>query len=71
MIRDLDRVRRLGGRLFSRLRGLTKIFGRDEGPFEMRDDALPTQTLGDGHCLSSEETGGARQRAGFSQHINC
>ncbi len=71
MIRDLDRVRRLGSRLVLRLRGLTKIFGRDDGPFEIRDAALPTQTPGDGHCLSSEETDGATQRAGFSQHINC
>ena len=73
MFRDLDRGvwRRLGSRLISRLRGPMDNPGGDGGPFEKRDAPLPTQNLGGAYCLSGDEDVGARQRAAFSQHINC
>jgi hypothetical protein len=45
--------------------------GRDGAQFERRDASLPTPNLGGADGLSNEEDVGARQRAAFSQHINC
>ena len=73
MFRDLDRGvwRRLGSRLISRLRGPMDNPGRDSAQFERRDAPLATRNLPGADGLSSEEDVGARQRAAFSQHINC